>query len=196
MSRQRREKQAQRRGEAGSTRSPLFRGLEIMLWVMAAGLFLWRVAPQARAAVGWGSSGTAAPAVTLDMLDGGSTRLADLRGRVVLVNFWATWCPPCRAEMPGFQKAYEALHADGFTVVGISMDDASRAHVESFLQDHGISYPVAMGNPEVVAAFGGVNSYPTSFLIDRKGRVRYTVPGFFAEPALRAAVHRLLAEQG
>ena len=193
MSTQRRERQAQPSGDPG-TRSPLFRGIEIMLWVVVGGLFLWRVAPQARAAVGWGPSGSAAPAVTLDMLDGASARLADLKGQVVLVNFWATWCPPCRAEMPGFQKAYEAMHADGFTVVGVSMDDASRGHVASFLQDHGIRYPVAMATADVVAAFGGVGSYPTSFLIDRQGQVRYTVRGFFAEPALRAAVHRLMAE--
>jgi len=165
-----------------------------MLWVAVAGLFLWRVAPQARAAMGWGSAGNAAPSVTLDMLDGSAVPLGDFKGQVVLVNFWATWCPPCRAEMPGFQKAYEALHGDGFTVVGVSMDDASRGHVASFLQDHDIRYPVAMGTPEVDAGFGGITSYPTSFLIDRKGRVRYTVRGFFAEPSLRAAVHRLLAE--
>jgi cytochrome c biogenesis protein CcmG/thiol:disulfide interchange protein DsbE len=194
MSKQRRERKAQRQGDGPSMRSPLLRGMEVMLWVVVAGLFLWRVAPQARAAVGWGSSGGPAPAVTLDLLNGSAVRLADLRGQVVLVNFWATWCPPCRAEMPGFQKAYEAMHKDGFTVVGISMDDASRAHVESFLQDHGIRYPVAMATTDAVAAFGGVDSYPTSFLIDRQGRVRYTVRGFFAEPALRAAVHRLLAE--
>jgi peroxiredoxin len=165
-----------------------------MLWVAVGGLFLWRVAPQARAAMGWGSAGNNAPPVTLDMLDGGAMPLKDLKGQVVLVNFWATWCPPCRAEMPGFQKVYEALHGDGFTVVGVSMDDASRAQVASFLQDHGIHYPVAMATTDVVAGFGGVNSYPTSFLVDRRGRVRYMVRGIFAEPALRAAVRRLLAE--
>jgi peroxiredoxin len=194
MSKLRREKQARRLSAGDTPRSPMFRGIEAMLWVVVVGLFVWRVAPQARAALGWGSTGSGVPAVTLDMLNGGALPLGELKGQVVLVNFWATWCPPCRAEMPGFQKAYQSLHADGFTVVGVSMDDASRAHVASFLQDHGIQYPVAMATTEVVAAFGGVNSYPTSFLIDRKGRVRYTIRGFFPEPTLRAAVHRLLAE--
>ena len=94
-----------------------------------------------------GIGGTAAPAVTFDMLDGGALPLRDLKGQVVLVNFWATWCPPCRAEMPGFQKVYEAKHAAGFTVVGVSTDELPRARVASFLHDHDIGYPVAMATP-------------------------------------------------
>lgn len=194
MSRQRRERQAAREAGAARPRRKVFRALEAALWIAVAGLFVWRVTPQLRAAVGWGSGGTDAPAVTFQMLDGGAQSLQALRGQVVLVNFWATWCPPCRAEMPGFQKVYEAKHDEGFTVVGVSMDDASPDHVASFLRDHAITYPVAMAGPEVPAAFGGVNSFPTSFLIDRQGRVRYTVQGIFASVTLRAAVDRLLAE--
>ena len=166
----------------------------MLLWVAVAGLFLWRIGPQVQAAFGWGTSATAAPKVTFDMLDGGALPLEGLKGQVVLVNFWATWCPPCRAEMPGFEKVYQARHGDGFTVVGVSIDEASRGQVASFLRDHGITYPVAMATPEVVATFGGVSSFPTSFLIDRQGRVRYTVTGIFAEVTLRAAIDRLLAE--
>jgi len=172
----------------------VFRVIEALLWVVVAGLFLWRVAPQVQAAVGWGSASTAAPAVTFDLLDGNALPLRDLKGQVVLVNFWATWCPPCRAEMPGFQKVYDARRGDGFTVVGVSTDESSRQQVASFLRDHAISYPVAVASSEVVAAFGGVSSLPTSFLIDRQGRVRYTVRGIFAEVTLRAAIDRLLAE--
>ena len=130
------------------------------------------------------------------LLDGGAGPLADLKGQVVLVNFWATWCPPCRAELPGLESVYEAKHADGFTIVGVSMDQVSRAQVASFLREHGIQYPIAVATPDVVAAFGGVNSFPTSFLLDAQGRVRYTVHGMFATPTLRAAVNRLLAERG
>jgi len=155
-----------------------------------------RVAPQVRAAVGWKPAGTAAPAVTLDMLEGGAVPLGALKGQVVLVNFWATWCPPCRAEMPGLESLYEAKHAAGFTVVGVSLDEKAPPEVAAFLYDHHIAYPVAMATPEVVAAFGGVSSLPTSYLIDRNGRVRYTVQGMFAGVALRAALDRLLAERG
>jgi peroxiredoxin len=196
MSHLRRERQAARHGDPPPTRRAWVRGVEALLWLAVAGLFVVRVAPQVRAAMGWGSASTGAPAVTFEMLDGRTVPLHDLKGQVVLVNFWATWCPPCRAEMPGFQKVYDARHADGFTVVGVSMDEGPRPQVASFLRDHTISYPVAVATPEVVAAFGGIDSFPTSFLIDREGRVRYTVRGIFAGPALRAAVDRLLAEHG
>jgi cytochrome c biogenesis protein CcmG/thiol:disulfide interchange protein DsbE len=194
MSRQRRERQAARISGPQSARRPLFRAIETLLWVLVAGLFLWRVAPQVQAAVGWGSAGTVAPAVTFDMLDGSALPLRELKGQVVLVNFWATWCPPCRAEMPGFQKVYDARRGAGFTVLGVSTDEGSRQQVASFLRDHAIRYPVAVASSAVVAGFGGVSSLPTSFLIDRQGRVRYTVRGIFAEVTLRAAIDRLLAE--
>jgi peroxiredoxin len=194
MSRQRRERQATRENGTGGRKS-VFRFIEAALWVAVVGLFVWRISPQVRAAFGWGSGGTAAPAVTFSMLDGHTQPLKELKGQVVLVNFWATWCPPCRAEMPGFQKVYAAKHAAGFTVVGVSMDQLSPDQVAAFLRDHGIEYPVAMATPSVVAGFGGITSYPTSFLIDRQGRVRYTVSGIFAEVTLRAAIDRLLAEQ-
>ncbi len=194
MSAVRRQRQLERQG--AGTRARVFRAAEALLWLVVVGLFVVRVAPQVEAAVGWKTTGSAAPAVAFDMLEGGAVPLQALKGQVVLVNFWATWCPPCRAEMPGFEKVYETKHADGFTVVGVSMDEGTRASVAAYLRDHAISYPVAMATPEVVAGFGGINSFPTSFLIDRRGRVRYTVQGIFASVALRAAVDRLLAERG
>jgi cytochrome c biogenesis protein CcmG, thiol:disulfide interchange protein DsbE len=195
VSRERRERQAARRAEAGAGRRPVFRAIEALLWVVVAGLFLWRVAPQIQAAFGWGSAAGDAPAVTFEMLDGSALPLRDLKGQVVLVNFWATWCPPCRAEMPGFQKVYESKHAAGFTVVGVSTDELPRPRIAAFLQDHHIGYPVAMATQQTVAAFDGVSSLPTSYLIDRKGRVRYVVRGIFAEFTLRSAIDRLLAEE-
>jgi peroxiredoxin len=199
MSQARRDRQAERGPEqAGPPRrwTPV-RIAETALWIGVLGLFVWRVSPQVQAAVGWGGSGgTDAPRVTFELLDGRAVSMGDLRGQVVLVNFWATWCPPCRAEMPGFQDVYEAKRAQGFTVVGVSMDEIPMQRVGAWLRERRIDYPVAWGTGAVVAGFGGVNSYPTSFLIDKRGRVRYTVRGFFAEVTLRAAVDRLLAEPG
>ncbi len=212
MSRARRERQARRQAPAGDSirtegaspparsagpaRSPVLRVAEALLWAAVVGLLVMRVAPQLRAAVGWKPGGASEPAVAFAMLDGSAMPLGSLKGRVVLVNFWATWCPPCRAEMPGIETVYEAKREAGFTVVGVSLDDKAPQDVGAFLRAHGIAYPVAMATPQTVAAFGGVSSLPTSFLIDRQGRIRYTVRGMFAGVALRAAVDRLLAERG
>jgi cytochrome c biogenesis protein CcmG/thiol:disulfide interchange protein DsbE len=190
----RRQRAAARRGVPASPRRAPLRLLEAGLWVVVAALFIWRITPQLRAAVGTHAAGPDAPAVTLPMLHGGTLPLAELKGQVVLVNFWAAWCPPCRAEMPGFQTVYDARHDQGFTVLGVSMDQTSPQAVAAFLQEHHISYPVALATPASVAAFGGVNDLPSSFLLDRQGRVRYTVRGIFAPQTLRTVVDRLLAE--
>ena len=176
-------------------KSRVFRAVEGLLWLGVAGLLVVRVVPQVRAAVGWGGSAVAAPAVRVELLDGNVQSLQGLKGRVVLVNFWATWCPPCRAEMPGLESVYESRRDSGFTVLGVSLDEKPPREVASFLHDHGISYPVGMATEEAVAAFGGVTTLPTSYLIDRRGRVRYTVQGMFAGITLRSAVDRLLAER-
>lgn len=165
-----------------------------ILWIAVLAFLGYRVWPQLGAAIGIGGSGIDAPDFDLYTLDGQPISLAGLRGQVVLVNFWATWCPPCRAEMPGFQRVYEAKRDRGFTIVGLSTDLGGRGAVENFLTEHGITYPVAMASAKVVRDFGGSNMLPTSYLIDRHGRIRHTVKGFFAEPALALAVERLLAE--
>lgn len=142
---------------------------------------------------GTGPSATA-PDFTLMDLNGKVVRLSDLRGKPVVVNFWATWCPPCRLEMPSFQRIYDAHRAQGFTIVGVSMDAAGSDAVRRFLVERHIQYPVAMASGEVVQDFGGVALLPTSFLIDREGRTRYEVRGIFAPIALERAVDKLLAD--
>jgi peroxiredoxin len=168
--------------------------LNTILWIAVLSFLGYRIWPQLGAALGVGSGGTDAPEFTLQTLDGETVSLAGLRGQVVLVNFWATWCPPCRAEMPGFQRVYEASRDRGFTILGLSTDVGGRAPVDAFLAEHGITYPVAMASSKVVRDFGGANMLPTSFLLDRQGRIRHTVKGFFAEATLSRAVERLLAE--
>ncbi|HEX6558660.1 MAG TPA: TlpA disulfide reductase family protein [Longimicrobiales bacterium] len=175
-------------------RSRLRFALEMLFGAGLLVLAIYRLAPQARAALGANADGTMAPPVMLEMLDGSTTSLAQLRGRVVLVNFWATWCPPCRFEMPGFQKVYEARKADGFVIIGLSADEGPRSHVVDFLRERRITYPVGIATSSAASAFGGMNGLPTSFLIDRKGRIRYRVSGVFTEVALGQAVDRLLAE--
>jgi cytochrome c biogenesis protein CcmG/thiol:disulfide interchange protein DsbE len=168
--------------------------LDAIVLVGALGFLAWRAWPQVAAALGTSRTGAPAPALSVRTLRGDTMSLASLRGKVVLLNFWATWCPPCRAEMPGFQKVYQEYHDRGLVVLGLATDDGSPVPVSVYLVEHGITYPVAMSSIPTERMFGGINAIPTTFLIDRAGRVRYQVRGIFARPALDEAVKRLLAE--
>lgn len=155
----------------------------------------YRIWPQISAVTGIGGTVGSAPHFQVTTLDGDTLTTESLRGQVVLVNFWASWCGPCRFEMPGFQKLYEDKRDQGFTIVGISQDRGSLAPMYEFLKKYDIDYPIALENGQVDLAFGGVTALPTSFLIDSNGVIRHKVFGFFAPPALRVAVNRLLDEE-
>lgn len=170
------------------------RWLEALLWLALIAFVGHRVWPQLEALAGVAAANAAAPRFQLTTLDGAPIDSDQLRGKVVLVNFWATWCPPCRVEMPSFQRIYDAHRAQGFTIVGVSMDATGSDAVRRFLAEHHIAYPVAMASGTVVQDFGGVAQLPTSFLIDREGRTRYEVHGIFAPIALERAVDKLLAD--
>jgi peroxiredoxin len=169
-------------------------GVDAVLLIVVAVLLYQRALPQAAAALGFGGANEPAPLFTLETLDGGTLSLADLRGQVVLVNFWASWCPPCRVEMPGFERIYRERARDGFVIVGIATDVNARARIRAFLHEHAITYPILLATPAVIRDYGGINALPESFLIDRGGRIQHRVIGFFAEPALRAAVNRMLED--
>ena len=161
--------------------------LGMVIWMIALAFVVYRVAPQVMAAAGLGGSRSESPSFTLNSLDRGTVALDEFRGQVVLVNFWATWCPPCRLEMPGFQRVYDDRRDDGFVVIGISTDRGGVGVVRDFVEERGLTFPIALAAGSVTQDFGGVRALPTSFLIDREGRIRHEVRGYFAEPALRRA---------
>ncbi len=113
---------------------------------------------------------TPVPAVHLTDLDGKPISSADWRGKVTLVNFWATWCPPCRAEIPELIKLQDK-YRDQLQIVGISEDDAPPEVVRAFVTANRMNYPVAMTTPEVEKAFPGVAALPTTYVIDKHGNV-------------------------
>ena len=136
----------------------------------------------------------AAPALKLKGLDGKMHDLAQLRGRVVLINYWATWCPPCREEMPEFVKAQQELGPRGLQFVGIAIDDAAKA--EAFAAELGLNYPVLIGGYgaiELSRAFGNrLGALPFTIIVDRAGRISHTQLGPIKDAQLRTIVSQLL----
>jgi len=123
-------------------------------------------------------TGSVAPDFVLtDIKTGQPVRLSDFRGKAVLLNFWATWCPPCKVEIPWFIDLQKQYGPQGLAVVGVAMDDAGREKILKFDNDMSVNYPVLQGTETVGTAYGGVESLPTTFFIDRQGRIVARVLG-------------------
>ncbi|MGH9679479.1 MAG: redoxin domain-containing protein [Candidatus Acidiferrales bacterium] len=132
-----------------------------------------------------------APPLQAQDLLGRPVNEADWGGRVVLVNFWATWCPPCRMEIPELLELKKE-YGDRLQIVGISEDDDPPAKVLKFAQEVGITYPIVMYTPQLIASFGGVPALPTSFLIDTHGRVVQKHSGLYPIEDYRREIGSLL----
>ncbi|MGO9649912.1 Alkyl hydroperoxide reductase [Candidatus Sulfotelmatobacter sp. SbA7] len=117
------------------------------------------------------AKGDTAPDFTLQSLDGKTIRLSDWRGQAVLLNFWATWCAPCKIEMPWFVELQKQYGPQGFQIVGVAMDDASPKDIADFAKEMGVNYPVLLGKESVGDAYGGVQFLPENFYIDRNGKL-------------------------
>ena len=116
------------------------------------------------------ATGNLAPDFTVTDIDGRKLSLADYKGKVVLLNFWATWCAPCRTEIPHFVEMQNKLGPEGFQVIGISMDDDAKP-VREFAQQYKLNFPVAVGDDKLAERYGGVLGLPVNFIIDREGRI-------------------------
>lgn len=115
--------------------------------------------------------GSPAPDFEIKYPDGRKVRLSDLRGKAVLVNFWATWCPPCRAEVPEIQNAYEKYKAGGFVVVAVNVQESTSA-VAKFMKEYGMTFTVAIDSSGAIGRLYRVSGIPASFFVDRDGIVR------------------------
>ncbi|PJB96160.1 MAG: TlpA family protein disulfide reductase [Nitrospirae bacterium CG_4_9_14_0_8_um_filter_70_14] len=134
----------------------------------------------------------AVPSLELTDLDGHPVSLAALKGKVVIIDFWATWCPPCREAIPDLIDLKKQYGGQGLEVVGISLDDNAERILPRFVHDFGINYPVVIGSEEVAAAFGGILGLPTTFIVDRAGMVRSHFMGYIDRQRMEAAVTGLL----
>ena len=169
-------------------------GLAVALAASAAFLFYESSLRRAVAPHPPAASGPTAPDFDYPRLDGTRVRLSGLRGRVVLVDFWATWCPPCRAEMPFLVQTAKRLEGRGVSLVAISEDDppAQEPEVTGFArQTPGLDRFAVLGDPDVERRYG-VQSMPTLFIVDRAGRVAASFVGRGSEAEVLAALEKVL----
>jgi thiol-disulfide isomerase/thioredoxin len=137
--------------------------------------------------------GALAPDFTLKTIDGKDVKLSDLRGKAVLLNFWATWCGPCKIEIPWFMELEKQYAAQGLVVVGVAMDDNAKDVVPKFAQEMKIDYPVLIGTEQVADQYGGVEGLPTTFYIGRDGKIVKRIAGLTShsdiEDSIKAALN-------
>jgi cytochrome c biogenesis protein CcmG/thiol:disulfide interchange protein DsbE len=133
-----------------------------------------------------------APEFALKDAQGRAVKLSDFKGKVVLLNFWATWCGPCKIEIPWFMDFEKRFKDRGFAVVGISMDEDGWEAVKPYLEEKKINYRVMIGTDEVADLYGGVQSLPTSFLVDQQGRIASVHVGLVSKSVYENEIVHLL----
>ena len=137
-----------------------------------------------------------APDFTLTDSNGAKVKLADYRGKVVLLNFWATWCGPCQVEIPWFQEFQQQYRAKGLEVLGVSMDDDGWAAVKPYIAAHKLNYRILLGDDSVAQLYGGLEALPTTFMIDREGKFAFAPHvGLIGKNDYAAEIDTLLNEK-
>jgi peroxiredoxin len=167
----------------------------ILASVVAALWVLGKATPTTTSAFGGSGAalvGKPAPAFEGATISGETFRSADWRGKVLLVNFWATWCGPCRMEIPDLVALHERYRARGFAVVGLSTDEQGMAVVRPFAAENRINYPVLLTPPGLNAAFGGVPALPATFLVDRRGTIVFAHEGLASADLLIPEIEKAL----
>jgi len=134
----------------------------------------------------------AAPDFTLNDLKDNPVTLSEYTGKVVIIDFWATWCPPCRKGIPEFIEMQNEYGNDEFVVLGINMDQGDLSVVPKFAEEYDINYPVLYFKPEVAMAYGGITSIPTTFIVDKEGYVRHGVRGYQPKEYFKRIIDTLL----
>lgn len=135
-----------------------------------------------------------APDFTLPDANGAPVKLSDYKGKVVLLNFWATWCGPCKVEIPWFIEFEKTYKDRGFATLGVSMDEDGWKAVKPFVAQKAMNYNVMVGNDRVAQLYGGIDSLPSTFLIDRDGKIASTHLGLVSKHDYESEILKLLAQ--
>lgn len=133
-----------------------------------------------------------APNFSLKSADGKTYQLSQLKGKVVVVNFWATWCGPCRREIPDFIEAYKKYKSQGLEIIGVSVDEDGWSKVKPFVTENKINYPVVLMDGKVVSDYGNFNAIPTTFVVDKNGNIVDTQTGVMSMSQLESKIQPLL----
>ena len=172
------------------------------LIILLLGLaWIWASKAPASSVTGGGipapRQGFSAPDFTLKSLDGQSYKLSNLRGKVVLLNLWASWCPPCKAEMPAFERIYNVYRDQGFVVLAVNAaNQDTLSDAIAFVNERALTFPILLDTAGLVSAQYQLHSLPTSFFIDRKGTIQEVIIGGpMSEALLRIRVEKLLQEK-
>ena len=168
--------------------------------LVLSGLWFWRTAVPSDAIIGGlipsPREGFLAPDFTLETLDGQTITLSDLRGKVVMVNLWASWCPPCRAEMPAIEQIYQANKTRGLEVLAVNTTNQdSEEAAAQFAQDFGLTFPILLDRDGTVSRRYQLQALPSTYFIDRQGVIRAIVPGGpMSETLIQTKIEDLLVE--
>jgi peroxiredoxin len=146
------------------------------------------------AAITAADSRKAAPDFTLTDSKGAPVKLSGYKGRVVLLDFWATWCGGCKVEIPWYMEFQDKYKDRGLTVIGVSMDEDGWKSVQPFLEEHKLNYPVVIGSQDVAKLYGGVSSMPMTLLIDRDGKIADSHVGMVDKAAFEGEIRTLLQD--
>ena len=164
----------------------------VVFFMLVAGRhFRKKAAPGATLTTG-DVKGALAPDFTLKTIDGKDVKLSDLRGKAVLLNFWATWCGPCKIEIPWFMELEKQYASQGLVVIGVAMDDNAKDVVPKFAQDMKIDYPVLLGTDQVADQYGGVEGLPTTFYIGRDGKIVKRIAGLTSHSDIEESIKAAL----
>lgn len=137
-------------------------------------------------------TGHTAPDFELKDIHGKMVKLSDFRGKAIVLNFWATWCAPCKTEIPWFEDLQDKYGNQGLTVVGVALDESSDEEIANYAKEMKINYPVLLGKEETSDLYGGVDALPTTFYIDRNGKIITSIPGLIDRKEIEDYIIRAL----